>query len=132
VSSEQLEAVRLKFTSGNRVPVDRASITRAEWDAIEALLAARSQSSVPVSTSAEDFACWLINHCEKSVVYEEDAQRWLADFLIAESGCVRPLQHSVPVEAFEALKKFYTPHGVCVRIHDVRQLIAEHGGKGDV
>jgi len=43
--SEQLEAVRLKFASGNGIPVERASITRDEWDGIEALLAARSQTA---------------------------------------------------------------------------------------
>lgn len=41
MNTEQLEAVRLKFASGNSMPVERASITRAEWDAIEALLATK-------------------------------------------------------------------------------------------
>lgn len=31
-----IESLRLKFTSGNSVPVDRAIITRAEFDAIAA------------------------------------------------------------------------------------------------
>lgn len=31
---EAFESLELKFTSGNSVPVERASITRAEWDAI--------------------------------------------------------------------------------------------------
>lgn len=53
MSSEQLEAVRLKFTSGNGIPVERASITRTEWDAIETLLAARSQSAAPRVVSDE-------------------------------------------------------------------------------
>lgn len=33
-----LQNLRLKFTSGNFVPVERAWITRKEWDAIERIL----------------------------------------------------------------------------------------------
>lgn len=30
-----VEAVRAKFTSDNSVPIDRAVVTKEEWDAIE-------------------------------------------------------------------------------------------------
>lgn len=37
MSDEFIESLRLKFASGNGVPVDRASITRVEYDAIAGL-----------------------------------------------------------------------------------------------
>lgn len=33
--------------------------------------------------SAADFACHLINHCEREIVTEEFVQRWLAAYLAA-------------------------------------------------
>ncbi len=46
-------------------------------------LASRSvpSSASPVAVpemSAVNFACYLIDHCERDVVYEESVQRWLA------------------------------------------------------
>jgi hypothetical protein len=33
-TAEAIESLKLKFTSGNDIPVTRAVITAAEWDAI--------------------------------------------------------------------------------------------------
>lgn len=41
-----IESLRLKFTSGNSVPVDRATITRAEFEAIAALQQPSAQEAV--------------------------------------------------------------------------------------
>jgi hypothetical protein len=35
---EAIESLTLKFTSGNEIPVDRATILREEWEVIKAEL----------------------------------------------------------------------------------------------
>src|SRR5688572_16596939 len=59
-----LESLRLRFTSGNSVPVDRATISRAEY---EALLAALSSPVADGGDMAEALR-WIARHgCENYI-----------------------------------------------------------------
>src|SRR5574337_1536035 len=50
--AEALNSLRLKFTSGNDVPVPEARITRAEWEAIEQARAAEAAQYEPDGSDA--------------------------------------------------------------------------------
>lgn len=49
--------------------------------AIEDFAASLSQGAKGESTDVSSFICYLIDNCEKEVIYEESLQSWFADFL---------------------------------------------------
>jgi hypothetical protein len=60
---QALESLRIKFTSGNSIPVERASVTRAEYEAIHEWLAKikARDAAVPVAWRA-DWPNWRQYH----------------------------------------------------------------------
>jgi hypothetical protein len=61
--NKALETLESKFTSGNSISVERATITRAEWDAIYPIL---KDKKVKIKRKLKKKASEYINHlwCE--------------------------------------------------------------------
>tara|TARA_Y100000052_G_C2917673_1_gene66360 strand:- start:310 stop:594 length:285 start_codon:yes stop_codon:yes gene_type:complete len=74
VLMNMISKLRLKFTSGNAVPVTRVTITAEEYDKLQMEWITRSMSKEAAQKMATDFAAWWHNQQETDI--EQGFQEW--------------------------------------------------------
>lgn len=87
---EALDRLGLKFTSGNSVPVERATITREEWEALSLpVIITRDPFGEIVCVSRQNIEGQIIEVIDEGYTAEEKAahQQDYANMLTALAAC---------------------------------------------